>query len=938
MIYNKYNRGSEWRKWDLHIHAPFNKLNDGYKVEDSVDVLDKFCDELEKSDVMVFGITDYFSFSAFERFIKRFNEKYPNSEKRFFFNLELRLNEIVNRELEEVNVHLIFNPISIDRVSKFLSNLSVVKTGEDETPIMCSELKEGKDFESATVTRKSITDAFEKTYGKKAIRQDHFLVITAANNDGLRPERGKKRKEDICDEIDKFSDGFFGGVQNVEYYLNEDRFEGEKLKAIKKPVVSGSDAHSFEDIKNFLGKRFIKEESLSDSDKINEIIVKDVTWIKADPTFEGLKQIIYEPELGERVFIGPTRPDKKDKYKVIDKIVFDSECKFPKAIKFNSNLCSIIGSRSSGKSALLAYVAHAVDKKLTEERMPGGPGAGISWGSVDFSYKVKWSNGLDNDNSPGQIVYIPQNYLFRISSQPDEIKDKIEPVFFKLLPDFKNRYINALESIKNHNINIEHAVDAWFLNADKIYKLIDQIKSLGDKEAIKKEIERIKNKIENIKKKFSLTEDDVKDYQNVSSAIKSKEEKIRSISSELIQISSQLENQSNDNNIFFKKVTLELEPSLDNLPESLKNKILEEIAPHKSNFLKEVNLIVKKYKEELEGYLVKLKEDIDQERVKNKSLIEKNAKNKELQELVENLNNQNILIEKIESLENIKTKSVATLKENEKTIKEEIKKRKSVLDRLLSYLNSLDQDDFDIIFGLEYGIDNVFQETLIKKINKLESSDFFDRGSGKLKLNEIRNNPINFIKKIYSGEQKINVGYDKKNVVKDMLTLTEKILFTAEMEGDKIGGFQKSTMTAGKQALFALKLILGESDDKWPLLIDQPEDDLDSRSIYDHIVPFLKKKKKERQIIMVSHNANLVIGSDSEQIIVSNRNGDDRPNEDGKEFNYFSGSIENTKKKDKEKEKIDILKSQGIREHACDVLDGGKIAFEHRRNKYNLKK
>ena len=253
-----------------------------------------------------------------------------------------------------------------------------------------------------------------------------------------------------------------------------------------------------------------------------------------------------------------------------------------------------------------------------------------------------------------------------------------------------------------------------------------------------------------------------------------------------------------------------------------------------------------------------------------------------------------------------------------------------------SYLKSLNQDSFDIVFGIECEIDIIFQDALIKKINKLETSDFFDKG--KLKLNEIRNNPIQFITKIYSGEQKINSGYGKKDVVKDVLTLTEKILFTAEMEGDKIGGFKKSTMTAGKQALFALKLILGESEDKWPLLIDQPEDDLDSRSIYDHIVPFLKKKKKERQIIMVSHNANLVIGSDSEQIIVSNRSGDDRPNEDGKEFNYFSGSIENTKVKDTEKEKIDILKSQGIREHACDVLDGGEIAFEHRRNKYNLKK
>jgi hypothetical protein len=373
---------------------------------------------------------------------------------------------------------------------------------------------------------------------------------------------------------------------------------------------------------------------------------------------------------------------------------------------------------------------------------------------------------------------------------------------------------------------------------------------------------------------------------------------------------------------------------LDDLPEILRKKILDKIAPCENDILKQANLIVKNYREELEKELIQLKEGIEKEKTENKELIEKNEKNKELQELIDGLNNQNILIEKIDNLEKLKDENLAILRDDEKTVKEEIQKRKSVLDRLSSYLKSLNQDDFDIVFDMEYGIDNIFQDTLIKKINKLEASDFFDKG--RFKLNEIRDNPIQFIKKIYLGEQKINVGYEKKDVVKDALTLTEKILFTAEMEGDKIGGFQKSTMTAGKQALFALKLILGESDDKWPLLIDQPEDDLDSRSIYDHIVPFLKKKKKERQIIMVSHNANLVIGSDSEQIIVSNRNGDDRPNKDGKEFNYFSGSIENTKKKDEEKEKTDILKSQGIREHACDVLDGGRIAFEKREQKYGF--
>lgn len=53
------NRGSEWRKWDLHIHTPETAKNDQY--ENSDDIWVKYIDALEKSDVTVFGITDYFS-------------------------------------------------------------------------------------------------------------------------------------------------------------------------------------------------------------------------------------------------------------------------------------------------------------------------------------------------------------------------------------------------------------------------------------------------------------------------------------------------------------------------------------------------------------------------------------------------------------------------------------------------------------------------------------------------------------------------------------------------------------------------------------------------------------------------------------------------------------------------------------------------------------
>ena len=60
-------------------------------------------------------------------------------------------------------------------------------------------------------------------------------------------------------------------------------------------------------------------------------------------------------------------------------------------------------------------------------------------------------------------------------------------------------------------------------------------------------------------------------------------------------------------------------------------------------------------------------------------------------------------------------------------------------------------------------------------------------------------------------------------------------------------------MSPGKKALALLELLINLEDSKCPILIDQPEDDLDSRSIYADLVQFIKKKKKERQIIIVTH-------------------------------------------------------------------------------------
>jgi predicted ATPase len=95
-----------------------------------------------------------------------------------------------------------------------------------------------------------------------------------------------------------------------------------------------------------------------------------------------------------------------------------------------------------------------------------------------------------------------------------------------------------------------------------------------------------------------------------------------------------------------------------------------------------------------------------------------------------------------------------------------------------------------------------------------------------------------------------------------------------------------------------------------PIIFDQPEDDLDNEFIISNLISLFKELKLYRQVIIVTHNANLVVNADAEQVIVASNN-------DGN-LSYVSGSLENS----------------SINSKICKILEGGKRAFEKRRNKY----
>jgi len=173
-------------------------------------------------------------------------------------------------------------------------------------------------------------------------------------------------------------------------------------------------------------------------------------------------------------------------------------------------------------------------------------------------------------------------------------------------------------------------------------------------------------------------------------------------------------------------------------------------------------------------------------------------------------------------------------------------------------------------------------------------------------------------------------GYTYQSLTSSLLSeCFYSLSYDLVYEGDNF-----NQMSDGKKAFVVLKLLLDFSDKNCPILIDQPEDDLDNRAIYLDLVQYIKQKKILRQIIVATHNPNIVVVADSELVIVANQHGVNNENHDNKKFEYKSGSLENTMKFNKSCQYT--LESQGIREHVCVILEGGDAAFKLREKKYAI--
>lgn len=136
-----------------------------------------------------------------------------------------------------------------------------------------------------------------------------------------------------------------------------------------------------------------------------------------------------------------------------------------------------------------------------------------------------------------------------------------------------------------------------------------------------------------------------------------------------------------------------------------------------------------------------------------------------------------------------------------------------------------------------------------------------------------------------------------------------ELLLNVSRDGETYREVRK--LSTGQQCTTILHLLLLDNPD--PLIIDQPEDNLDNAFIADHIVSELRASKTKRQFIFATHNANIPVFGDAEWIGVLHE-------EDSRARLQASGSID----------------APDVKELAANILEGGKEAFNRRREKYGL--
>ena len=854
---DKFINGSQWVRFDCHLHTNSDKE---FKYnEDETEYIGSYVNKLKESNISVGIITNHnkFNLEEFQSIRKK-----ANKEDIFIMTgVELSVNDGANG----IHTLVVFNS------NEWLEN------------------------------------------GNNYIQQ--FISETFSGQTNYENENGRSNDNLIAtiEKLNKYQRAYFIILAHVEdksgffTALDGGRISEFSSKKLFRNNVIGFQKvtkYDFKDWNQWLDNDLPAFVEGSDPKTIGEIGKGKKSYIKiGDYNFEAVKFALQDKEYR----VKKEKPKTQNSY--LKSISFSGGKLDGQTIELSSSMNNFVGVRGSGKSSIIEAIRYGLDLEFSHK-------------NADYKYKnhliekLLASAGkitIKAFDNRGNEYSIERVYGHSIEiKKGDEIKNLDifsllnKPLYFgqKDLSSYKDGYENDLinKFIGDKTKNIKSKID---MKKQEIKSLLENIKkydNLDDKtEEVEKRIEELKLKINEFKK------------HNIEEKLK-KQMEFNKDKTAFATIRKELENFSNDTNEYLAKYeendffnSIKYYESKEN--GYLFDKLYKVIDETKEGFIeteRSLHILLNNFKN-----IDALEKELTNEYKKfNDTFLEiqrdiklpDNLRADDFINYTKTLNSQELMLKEIKKLSNIKKNLSADLA------------------KLISELNILYLDEFRLI---EDGINSINQNKSsieLKATFKGDKDSFlqylrnFFSGSGLAKADYEKLTQYKDCIEIYNDLDNISFGGNKLLIFKEKFINSLSSLLTFQVS-NKIEIFYNKELlvnhSLGQRASALIIFILTQRDNDI-IIIDQPEDDLDNQTIYKEVIKELIKLKNKTQFIFATHNANIPVLGDCEQIVVCNYEED--------KINIQTGSIDN----------------HDMQDNIINIMEGGEEAFDKRRDIYNL--
>lgn len=986
------SRGSEWRRWEPHVHAPGTVLNNQFG---GVDPWGDYLRGLETSTpaIEAIAVTDYYVTDTYEEVLRHRNAgRLPNVEL-IFPNIEVRLD--VRAKNGFVNIHLLVSPEDADHLDQLRRILARLQFRAFNDRFDCTReelIRLGKKADNsitdnraalvhgATQFKVNFAELREVFKESEWATQNILIAVAGGAGDGTSGLR-EAADTTVREEIEKFAHIIFASSPaQREFWLGKkgmapqqlrDRFDGCK------PCLHGSDAHYQSAVGQPTGNRF--------------------SWVKGALTFDALRQACIDPE--GRAFVGADPPRSAMPSQVIAAVeAIDSPWAATPRVPLNPGLVAIIGARGSGKTALADMIAcgcDAIPPQVWHAAEDANPSflarAKPRLGSAKV--KLAWAGGTEtvrrldgaDANDPlsfKRARYLSQQFVEDLCSSKgasEGLIREIERVIFEAhSPDDRDGAVTFAELRDHRTLRFQQARER---EVDSIAAISDRIADEFEKEAlvagfvtqvIQKEAQIAGYNTDLSKMVVKGSEEQAKRHTDLNTAAQQRLSQIQAFSAQ-------------------RRTFVALQDEVKNTRAAKAPELLRETKARFPGsglddakwqafllvYQGDVDKALTGYTAWADGEIAKLSGTAAPAGDPNTPLIANGADlstiplallRAEMARLEQFISADTVVRNQYMALAQrigIENGSLQTLK-TKLTDAQGAKARRQVFQserddayerlfdavlaeqkalvalyaplmrRLADSTGTLQKLSFNVARVVDAPAwANEAEEDLIDcrkagpflgrgSLIKLAQSDLqpaWEAGSAKSVRTAMSHFIATYTKDLVAHAPVIPTQHEGFRAwskrFAHWLFSTNHISIRYNIAYDGVDIRKLSPGTRGI-VLLLLYLALDDADDR-PLIIDQPEENLDPKSVFDELVSLFIAAKSKRQVIMVTHNANLVINTDADQIIVAHagaHTGGGLPT-----ITYAAGGLEDAT----------------IRTSVCEILEGGEDAFRERARRLRVR-